>query len=136
MVVTKWSAVAIGLGITLVLSFASGFVPAFALLGGAVAGLLGGWTAGYYARSGRLSGAWNGLLAGSVGGLVAMGLLLLAGLAVSVAQLSLGGVFATLGVVLSLLVLVLFHAIPATLGGLLGGMYPREEPEETRQPVA
>ena len=136
MVVTRWSAVAIGFGITLVLSFVSGFVPAFALLGGVVAGLLGGWSAGYYARSGRLSGAWNGLLAGSIGGLVAMGMLLLAGLAISVAQLSLGGVFTTFGVVLSLLVLVLFHAIPATVGGLLGGMYPREESEETSRPAA
>ncbi|WP_416840750.1 DUF5518 domain-containing protein [Haloferax sp. DFSO52] len=136
MVETKWRAVAIGFGITLILSLLAGFVQQLALLGGVVGGLLGGWAAGYYAGNGRVSGVWNGFLAGSIGGLVAIAMLTFAGLAVSIAQLSLGGTFATLGVALSLLLLVLFHSIPATVGGLIGGMYPREEPEETSQPMA
>jgi hypothetical protein len=63
-------------------------------------------------------------------------MLLVAGLAVSVAQLSLGDVFTILGAVLAFLVLVLLHAIPATLGGPIGGMYSLEEPEETSQLAA
>lgn len=136
MVVTRWRAVALGFGITLVFSLVAAFAAQFAILGGTVGGLVGGWTAGYYADSGRLSGVWNGFLAGAIGGLVAIGILVFTGLAVSIAQLSLGGVFATLGLALALLVLVLLHALPATVGGLLGGMSSRTDAEEARQPAA
>jgi hypothetical protein len=130
MVETKWRAVAIGLVIIAFLSVVSASVEQLALLGGAVAGIVGGWAAGYYARSGARNGAWNGFLAGSIGSLIATAALVALGLAVSIVELSLGGVFATVGLGLTVLVLIVIGAIPAILGGYIGGIYPRRETEE------
>ncbi|MFC7131631.1 MULTISPECIES: DUF5518 domain-containing protein [Salinibaculum] len=136
MVETKWRAVAIGFVIIALLSIISTSFQQLALVGGVVAGLAGGFAAGYYARSGQTNGAWNGFLAGSIGALVFAAVLVLLGLAVSIVELSLGGVFATIGVGIAFLVFIVIGAIPATVGGYLGGMYPREESEEVGRPAA
>ena len=135
MVVTKWRAVAIGFVVIAVLSLVSTTFQQFALLGGTVAGIAGGFAAGYYARSGKKNGAWNGFLAGSIGALVSIAILVALGLAASVVELSLGGVFATVGLGLAVLVLAIVSAIPATVGGYVGGMYPRTETAEAGRPA-
>jgi hypothetical protein len=140
MVETKWRAVAIGFVVIFALTLVSTTVQQLALLGGVVAGLVGGATAGHLADSGRRDGAWNGFLAGAVGGLVVTGLLVVSGLAVSLVELSLGGVFATIGLGIAAVLLVALGAVPATVGGYLGGAYPRRnsrpEPEPESEEVA
>jgi hypothetical protein len=130
MVETKWKAVAIGIVVVWALTMVSTMVQQLWILGGVTASILGGWAAGYYARSGRRNGAWNGFLSGSIGALVALGVLAALGLAISVVELSLGGVLATVGLAFAALVFIVVGAIPATIGGYLGGMYPRRETEE------
>ena len=136
MVDTKWRAVAIGFVVIAVLSILSTTVQQFALLGGVVAAVVGGWAAGYYARSGTVDGAWNGFLAGAIGSLVTLAVLVALGLAVSIVELSFGGMMATIGFGFAALVFIVVGAVPATIGGYLGGMYPRRELEETRRPAA
>jgi len=85
---------------------------------------------------GTANGAWNGLLAGAIGALVLVAVLTVLGLAVSVVTLSLGGVFATVGVALAAVLLALFAAIPAAIGGAIGGMMTREERTEAGRPAA
>ena len=135
MVETNWRAVALGFGIIFFINMVSVLVEPLALFGGLVAAIAGGWTAGYYARTGASNGAWNGFLAGSIGALLVAGILVVLGLAVSIVELSLGGVFATITVGLAMLVFVIVGAIPATIGGYLGGMYGPEETEDVSQPT-
>jgi len=130
MVETKWRAVAIGFLTIAVLTIASASVQQLALLGGTVAALTGGLLAGYYARSGRIDGAWNGFLAGSIGALVAVAVFVSLGLAVSIVGLSLGGVFTTISAGLAALVFIVVGAIPAAIGGFLGGMLPAGDTED------
>jgi len=136
MVQTSWRAVAIGFVVIFLINLMSVTFAPLAILGGIVAGLLGGWAAGYYARMGRVNGAWNGFLAGSIGAIAVVAVLLALGLAVSLVELSLGGVLATVGAGGVFLALIVFNAIPATLGGYIGGIYPRREPEEAGRPAA
>ena len=136
MVDTKWRAVAIGFVVIAVLSILSTTAPQFALLGGLVAAVVGGWAAGYYARSGRADGAWNGFLAGAIGSLLTLAILVGLGLAVSIVELSFGGMMATIGIGFTALVFIVVGAIPATVGGFLGGMYPRRQAEEVSRPAA
>jgi hypothetical protein len=83
-----------------------------------------------------MNGAWNGLLAGSIGAVVIIVTLSVLGLAISIVELSLGGVFASVGLGLALVALALFAAIPAALGGAVGGMMNRDESMETGRPAA
>jgi hypothetical protein len=136
MVQTSWRAVGIGFGIIFLINLVSSAFAPLALLGGLVAGIVGGWAAGYYARMGRVDGAWNGFLAGSIGAIVVVAVLLALGLVVSLVELSFGGALATLGAGAALLMLIVFNAIPATIGGYIGGIYPRRETEETGRPAA
>jgi hypothetical protein len=136
MVETNWRAVAIGFAIIALLTLVGASFPQLALLGGLVAGILGGWAAGYYARSGARDGAWNGFLAGAIGGLFITAVFVALGLAVSLVELSLGGVFATIGLGTATVLLVALNAIPAALGGYVGGIYPRRESEEMGRPAA
>jgi hypothetical protein len=131
MVDIKWRAVAIGFVVIAVLSALSGTVEGLGLLGGVFAGLLGGWLTGYYADTGRRNGAWNGFFAGSIGALVSTGILVALGLAVSVVTFSLAGVLTSIGFGVAVFTLIFVGAVPATVGGYLGGMYPRSDVEET-----
>jgi len=54
------------------------------------------------------------------------------GLAVSIVELSLGGVFATIGAGFAVLLFIVIGSIPATIGGMYG---PDEEIEDVSQPV-
>ena len=137
MVETKWRAVAIGFGIIFLVNFLGAAVQQLAILGGLVASIAGGFAAGYYARSGRMDGAWNGFLAGAIGALAITAVFVVLGIAVSIVELSLGGIFATIGVGLAALVLIVLAAVPATVAGFIGGtMYPVEEREEMGRPAA
>jgi uncharacterized membrane protein HdeD (DUF308 family) len=136
MVDTNWRAVLIGIATVFVLTFVSTAVQELALLGGFVASIAGGAAAGYYANSGRTNGAWNGFLSGAIGGLALTAVLVVLGLAVSIVELSLGGVFATIGVGIAALVFIVIAAIPATVGGYLGGMMARDRGVEAGQPAA
>lgn len=63
-------------------------------------------------------------------------LLVVLGLAVPIVELSLGGVFATVGLALAAVVIVAVTAIPAAVGGFIGGLFPREATvEETKEAV-
>ena len=130
MVRTNWRAVLIGFAVIAVLGIVSAFVEPLAILGTALGAIVGGFAAGYYAHGGMVTGAWNGLLAGSIGAIVLVAVLALFGLAVSVVSLSLGGFIATIGLAVAALALVVFAAVPATLGGALGGMMSRVETTE------
>ena len=136
MVETNWRAVAFGFITIFLLTFVSTAFDQLALLGGVVAGLLGGWVAGYYARAGSVSGAWNGLLSGTIGAILVVSAFVALGLAVSVVELSLGGALATVGLGVAILALAAISAIPAVVGGYIGGMYPRREADETGRPAA
>ncbi|WP_435335951.1 DUF5518 domain-containing protein [Haloarchaeobius sp. TZWWS8] len=136
MVDTNWRAVALGFVTIVVLGLLGAYVEQLSFLGAGVAGIIGGLVAGYTAHSGSKNGAWNGFLAGSIGALIMVTLLVALGLAVSIVTLSLGGIFATAGVALAALVLIALAAIPATLGGFIGGMIEREKPMDTKRPAA
>lgn len=136
MVDTNWRAVAIGFVTIAVLGIVGAFVDPLAALGTVLGAVIGGFVAGYYAHTGTVNGAWNGLLAGSIGAIVLVALLVVLGLAVSVVELSLGGVFATIGIGVAALVLVAFAALPAALGGALGGMMGGAETPDVRSPSA
>lgn len=126
MVETNWRAVVLGFVVITALGILSTAVPALALLGGLVGAVVGGAAAGYYAHSGRWNGAWNGFLAGAIGALALTAVLVVLGLATSIVSLSLGGVFATVGLALAALVIIAVAAIPATVGGFVGGLFARE----------
>ncbi|ELZ27424.1 hypothetical protein C475_05880 [Halosimplex carlsbadense 2-9-1] len=134
MVVTNWRAVGIGFLTIIVLGIVGAFVGPLAVFGTALGAVVGGFLAGYVAHTGTVDGAWNGFLAGTIGAIAVIAALTALGLAVSVVELSLGGVFATVSVALAALVLVALGAIPATLGGAIGGMMNREEPAEMTSP--
>jgi len=134
MVETNWRAVAIGFVTIAVLGIVGAYVEPLAALGTVLGAVIGGFVAGYYTHMGTINGAWNGLLAGSIGALVLIALFAVLGLVVSVVELSLGGVFATVGIGLAALVIVVFAALPAALGGALGGMMGGAEPSEVRSP--
>jgi len=136
MVATNWRAVGTGFLTIVVLGLLGAFVEPLAVFGTALGAVVGGFVAGYIAHTGVANGAWNGFLAGTIGAIAVLAALTALGLAVSVVELSLGGVFATVGVALAALVLVALGAIPATLGGALGGMMNREEPVEVGSPSA
>jgi len=136
MVATNWRAVGAGFITIIVLGLVGAFVGPLAVFGTALGAVIGGFAAGYLAHTGVANGAWNGFLAGTIGSIVVLAALTVLGLAVSVVELSLGGVFATVGVALAALVLIALGAIPATLGGAIGGMMTREEPAEMGSPSA
>lgn len=136
MVRTRWRAVAVGFVIIFATNVVSVLFQPLALLGGLFASVVGGWAAGYLARSGATSGAWNGFLAGSVGGLLAVVVFVALGVAVSMVQLSLGGVFASVTAGLAVLVFVVVGAIPATAAGYVGGSYGPEESDDVSRPAA
>lgn len=136
MVETNWRAVAIGFVVIAVLGLVGAYVQQLAAFGTVLGSIIGGFTAGYFARMGTANGAWNGLLAGAFGALVLVAILTVLGLAASVVTLSLGGVFATVGVALAAVLLALFAAIPAAIGGAIGGMMNREERTEAGRPAA
>jgi len=136
MVTTNWRAVGAGFVTIFVLGLVGAFVEPLAVFGTALGAVVGGFAAGYLAHTGVASGAWNGFLAGTIGAIVVVAALALLGLATSVVTLSLGGIFATVGIALAALVLVVLGAVPATLGGAIGGMLNRAEPVETGSPSA
>lgn len=136
MVRTNWRAVLIGFAVIAVLGLVGAFFEPVAILGTVLGAIVGGFVAGYYAHGGTVNGAWNGLLAGSIGAVVLVAVLTLLGLAVSVVSLSLGGFIATIGFAVAALVVVVFAAIPATLGGALGGMMSEVETTEMGAPSA
>ncbi|RXK51431.1 DUF5518 domain-containing protein [Halorientalis pallida] len=96
-------------------------------LGWAATGLLGGFVAGYVAGDGVGNGVVNGIVGTTLGALIV------------------GGILAVLGTVLfglvglaTVLVWALylgFHAIPGAIGGGLGGMVKRREPEPAGRPT-
>lgn len=137
MVETNWRAVGIGFVVVAALGIVGAYVEQLAVFGTVLGSVVGGFAAGYVAREGTGSGAWNGLLAGAIGAFVLLAVLTVLGLAVSVVALSLGGVFATVGVAFAAVVLVALAAIPAAIGGgAVGGMTTREDRVETGRPAA
>lgn len=135
MVTTNWRAVATGFIVIVVLGLIASFIQEFAVLGTAVGAIIGGFTAGYLARGNISDGTWNGFLAGLVGAVVVIAVLAVLGLAVSLVELSLGGVFATVGIAIAALVFAAIAAIPAAIGGALGGMVVDRRSRETRRPA-
>jgi hypothetical protein len=136
MVETNWRAVGIGFVVIAALGVVGAYVEQLAVFGTVLGSVVGGFAAGYFAREGTANGAWNGLLAGAIGALVLVAVLVALGLAVSVVTLSLGGVFATIGVAFAAVVLIGLAAIPAAIGGAVGGMMTRDDRVETGRPAA
>jgi hypothetical protein len=119
---TNWRAVGIGLVVEVALSVVGLLAPG---VGQFVAGLIGGFVAGYLARTTVVGGLWHGLLAGSLGGFL---LAIPAGIIVSVASIEIGllgqfgGALAGLGTALFVLVVAVVLGANSALGGAIGSL--------------
>jgi len=110
---TNWRAVGTGFLVMVLVSLVGFVVP---VLGHLVAGLAGGFVAGYLADDGLLGGAWHGLLAGGLAGF-------LLALAIGLFGLALGPVGALVGGGLAFVVALatVFFALDSAVAGLVGG---------------
>lgn len=123
----NWRAVGKGFIVELFLGVIGLLVP---VIGQLIAGLVGGFVAGYSGSTTVRSGLWHGLLAGSLGGFM---LAVPVGILVAVASVGIGlldqfggliaGVSATMLVVLIATILGANSALGGAIGGLVKGRH-------------
>ena len=112
---TDWRAVGWGFLVLLVVAIFGAGIP---ILGQIGAGLVGGFVAGYVGGGGLARGAWHGLLAGSITGIVFTALLALGGgLLTGPVGPIVGGGILVVGLVATLL-----FAVDSAIAGAIGGL--------------
>ena len=128
----NWRAVGIGFVVTLVIGLIGGFTVSMTdltmpIIGWGLTGLVGGAAAGYVAGHGVDNGIVNGILGTTIGAIVVLGALLIAG------TLLFGLV--GLSVFLVPILLLGLYAIPGAVGGAIGAMLKGTESAEAGQPA-
>lgn len=128
----NWTAVAVGFVITLVIGVVAGVgIPMMELtlpaMGWVVTGLVGGAAAGYLAGGDATNGAAHGILGTTIGSIVVVGILAIAGTLV----LGLVG----LSVFLVPLLMLGLYAIPGAVGGAVGAVFKGTRTAEVGQPA-
>lgn len=119
---TNWRAVGIGFLIELFLGIVGLLVPG---IGQLVAGLIGGFVAGYLGSTTVRGGLWHGLLAGSLGGFF---IAIPVGILVAVASIEIGlttqfwSLIAGVGVTMVTLLVAVVLGVNSAVGGAIGGL--------------
>ncbi len=123
---TNWRAVGIGFLIELFLGIVGLLVPG---IGQLVAGLIGGFVAGYLGSTTVRGGLWHGLLAGSLGGFF---IAIPVGIVVAVASIEIGlttqfwSLIAGVGVTMVTLLVAVVLGANSAIGGAIGGLVKKE----------
>jgi hypothetical protein len=130
----NWRAVGYGFLATVIIGLLSGFTIPFTnvtlpVVGYGLAGLIGGFVAGYMATTSIGSGMVHGGIATVIGGFVVLVILSL--LAVFVSPVT------GLGLLAAGLLVLFLNAIPGAVGGAIGSFVKgRREPTEMGRPAA
>jgi hypothetical protein len=123
----NWRAVVTGFLVEVVAGL---FALALLGVGHAVAGLIGGFVAGYMAGGGLLSGGWHGLVAGSLGGLVLAAAFGLGTTVVGTLGLGPLGPFLGGAVFFVALAIAVLMALDSALAGAVGGVFGDSGPRD------